>query len=87
MRELVESMTPEEREVVWPARELWNKMLPKERLQGLSPEERLQGLSPEERLQGLSPEELLQALSPDELERLRQLLRSQTQADDSSHSE
>jgi hypothetical protein len=60
MRDLVESMTPEEREVIWPARELVKR------------------LSLEERLEGLTPEDLA---------RLRQLLESQTKADDSSHPE
>jgi hypothetical protein len=76
MHDLIESLTPEDRDKVWP--------LP-ERMKGASPEQRLAGLSPQERLQGLSPQELLRALAPEELERLRQLLQSQTKADDSSH--
>jgi hypothetical protein len=59
MRDIWESMSPEERKVVF----------------RLSPQERLEGLSLEERLEGLTP---------DDLERLRQLLQSQTKADDSS---
>jgi hypothetical protein len=69
---------------------------PKERVEGLSPQERLLGLSlgdflatlpPAERLKGLSPEERLQGLSPVELERLRQLLRAQTKADNGTSPE
>jgi hypothetical protein len=60
---------------------------PEERLEGLSPEERLEGLSLEERLEGLSLEEWVEGLSPEELERVRQLLQTQTKADDSARPE
>ena len=44
-------------------------------------------MSPEERLEGLSPEERLRGLAPEEVERLRQLLQTQTKADQSSSPE
>jgi hypothetical protein len=47
----------------------------------------LQALSPEERLRGLSPEAILEGMSPEDRERLRQLLQSQTKADNSSRPE
>ncbi len=68
-------------------RDLWATMSPEERLEVFPVQERLQGLSPEERLQGLAPEERLRGLAPEELERLRQLLQSQTRADNPSQPE
>jgi hypothetical protein len=56
-------------------------------LASLPASERLEGLSPKERLEGLSPEELLGGLTPEARERLRQLLQTQTKADDSSRPE
>jgi hypothetical protein len=50
----------------------------------MTPEERLEGLPARERLKGLSVEERLEGLSAKELERLRQLLQSQTRADNSA---
>jgi hypothetical protein len=50
----------------------------------MTPEERLDGLPARERLKGLSVEERLEGLSAKELERLRQLLQSQTRADNSA---
>jgi hypothetical protein len=50
--------------------------------EGMHPQEREDVWPAEVRLKDLSPEDLLRALSPDELERLRQLLQSQTKADD-----
>jgi hypothetical protein len=44
-------------------------------------------LSPEERLKGLAPEERLRGLTPEELERLRQLLQTQTKIDKPSQPE
>ncbi len=49
MRDLWESMTPDEREAFWPAEELVKKLSPEKRLQGLSPEDLLRALAPEER--------------------------------------
>jgi hypothetical protein len=59
-------------------RDLWATM---------TPEERSEVFPVEERLKGLSPEELLRGLTPEAKERLRQLLQSQTRADDSSRPE
>jgi hypothetical protein len=67
--------------------DLLASLSPEERLRGLTPDDLLAGLSPEERLRGLAPEDLLRALSPEELERLLQLLQTQTKADDSSRPE
>jgi hypothetical protein len=50
----------------------------------MTPDKREDVWPAEVRLQGLFPEGLLRALTPDELERLRQLLQSQTKADDPS---
>jgi hypothetical protein len=61
---------------------------PEERLRGLTPEEMLRGLTPDARkemLRGLTPEEMLRGLTPHALERLRQLLQSQTKEGDSSN--
>jgi hypothetical protein len=77
-RELLANLSPEER--------LWG-LAPEELLRALPPEERLRGLPPEERLRGLSLEDRLRGLSPEDLERLRQLLQTQTKADDSSRPE
>jgi hypothetical protein len=63
------------------------KQVLRDLLATMSPQERLEGLSPKERLEGLSPEELLGGLTPEARERLRQLLLTQTKADDSSRPE
>jgi hypothetical protein len=53
-------------------------------LESLPPEERLEGLSPKDRVRGLSLEDRLLDLAPEELERLRQLLRTQTSGEESA---
>jgi hypothetical protein len=74
---------------VW--RDLLATLSPEERLEGLSPEERLRGLASQKGRQALRdflatlpPEELLRVLTPEAKERLRELLQSQTKADNSS---
>jgi hypothetical protein len=75
LRDILATMTPEERLEGLP---------PEERLKGLSLRDILATMTPEERLEGLSPEERLKGLSPEELERLRRLLQGQSKADNSS---
>jgi hypothetical protein len=62
-------------------------MSPEELLRGLSPEVLLKSLPPEVLLKSLSPEVLLKSLPPEALERLRQLLQAQANADNSSRPE
>lgn len=64
-RDLLNSLTLEER---------LSGLTLEERLSGLPPEEILRRLPPEERLRGLPPEERLRGLSPEEREQLRRLL-------------
>jgi hypothetical protein len=54
--------------------------------ESMTPEEREEFWPLQVRVKGVSPEDLLRALTPEDLERLRQLLRSQTRSDDSSPS-
>jgi hypothetical protein len=65
-------------------RDLWEVMSPEEREEVWPARERLKNVSPEDRLEGLSLEERLRGLTPDDLERLRQLLQSQTKTDEPS---
>ena len=78
MREILATMSPEERLEV---------LLHKARRERLSPKELLQVLPLEVWLWDLSPEEILRALSPGYLDRLRQLLQAQTHADTPSRPE
>ena len=83
-RDFLASLPPEER------RDLLASLPPEELhdfLASLPPEERLEGLPAEKRVEGLSLEERLRGLSPEELERLRQLVQTQTKTDTSSRPE
>jgi hypothetical protein len=85
MREVLATMSPKERLETLSEKEL--KQVMREVLATMSPEERLKGLSEEDRLRGLTPEDRLRGLSPEELQRLKQLLQTQTKADDTSRPE
>jgi hypothetical protein len=65
MRDLWDTLSPEEREDIFPT---------EQRLKGVPVEQRLAGIPPEDRLKGLAPEDVLKGLTPEERERLRRLL-------------
>jgi hypothetical protein len=78
LRDILTTMTPEER---------LEGLSPEDRVRGLPAEDRVRGLPAEDRVRGLSPEELLRGLTPEELDRLRQLLQTQTKTNGPSRSE
>jgi hypothetical protein len=90
LREIVASMSPEERLAGLSAEEVLQGLTPqhdelkhvlREIVAAMPPEERLEGLSAQERLEGLSAEERLRGLAPEQLEHLRQLLEQRRPAD------